>query len=231
MQPALRFEVLHQGIRCNLAGINGDGVLCVSLEYLKRQDEDARLACRVGGLWTDTNPPHFGKHVYWESPDVAVGDEWTIRILPGGEFDPPSCEKATPAKVVHDPDFGELKYSSNAWLGEFAFAALPFSTARIHLVSDESGVLDWQRRCLLELRARHAELWPEIAELILRCEPRYESREKIDEIFAPRVFIDLEGESEPPRVEMDYHARLDDCHAGFSVRLRDWTIVEFSQLR
>jgi hypothetical protein len=75
------FLVAVNGKRVTLAGIGNTGVLGVTLDWvggksLEGGDLEERLKLSIGGLDTRTS-----KHVYWDSPGIAVGDEISIKIV------------------------------------------------------------------------------------------------------------------------------------------------------
>ena len=46
---SVRFEVLRNGHRLCISGINGDGVLTVMVDYVKHKGKDPDLGLSVGG--------------------------------------------------------------------------------------------------------------------------------------------------------------------------------------
>lgn len=96
-----RFEVLINGERRCVMGVEGFGVLSVITSWVMREadqkpaqapeDEwvgpELELGC--GGLRSDTN-----QHVHWMRRELSEGDEVTIRVLGPGDFDPPAEERA-----------------------------------------------------------------------------------------------------------------------------------------
>ena len=98
-----RFEVFVNGRKVALSGVEATfGVLSVSAHWVKRNptgvppkmrakssfDEESflREACalEVGALNTITN-----EHISWGRHELKPGDEVTLRVLPGGEFEAP----------------------------------------------------------------------------------------------------------------------------------------------
>ncbi len=81
----VRFEVLVNGERRCVAGIDGLGVLTIITKWVMR-DEDSRqrLLLHVGGHRIAAD-----QSVKWVTEDISMGDEVTIRVLRPGDFDEP----------------------------------------------------------------------------------------------------------------------------------------------
>ncbi len=95
-----RFEILKNGQRLCISGINGDGVLSVCVTYVKQADSELSHDLQIFGLgmFGGSNDRH--RHAAWTSPQITVGDEISIRILPPGEFDEPSGMTGTLRKLL-----------------------------------------------------------------------------------------------------------------------------------
>lgn len=93
----IRFEVLVNKERLCVAGVHGMGVLSAVLFWIQRQslqraaelslEDKDDLILEVAGL------ENFGhselEHLKWIRRSLNPGDEVTIRILNGADFDPP----------------------------------------------------------------------------------------------------------------------------------------------
>ncbi len=101
-----RFEVLKNGKRVCISGIIGDGVLCVGLNYVSHPGQESTYDLQIGGLGMFDGSQDRQHHASWPSPDLAVGDEITIRILPPGEYDQPYGMIDTARKTIEDPELG-----------------------------------------------------------------------------------------------------------------------------
>ena len=219
-----RFEILKNGKRVCVSGIDGDGVLTVTLAYVKHPGEESTHDLQVGGLGMFDGSQDRQHYATWPSPNIATGDEITIRVLAGGEFDEPHGMTGSPQKTQDDPDFGELRYYIDSWDANITFDAAPISTAHIHLRGVESGPSQFQRDLIKELRERHVRLWPDICSALVKCHPEIKTTEELSSRLVPHVGINMYDESN--RIELTYSVDGDPEFRGYFVTLRDWTIAE-----
>lgn len=224
IEMATRFEILKNGERVCVAGINGDGVLSVGLDYVKHPGQDCTHSLHIVGLGLFDSSQERQHHAAWPAPGVATGDEITIRILPPGWFDEPHGMTGSPKQTLNDPYLGRLNYYVDAWDADISFDSAPIKTAHIHLRADESGPTRAQRRLLGDLPVRHSELWPEIAAALVRCHPTIETVDELSMQIAPRVGINLY--EDPATVEILYNVRGDPEYRAYFVTLRNWQIAE-----
>ena len=78
----LAFQILVNGnVVCTAGAGPNDRVLGTALSWTHRDPD--RLSFSVGGI------PESDQHVDWNVPDVAIGDEITIRIIDTENVDPP----------------------------------------------------------------------------------------------------------------------------------------------
>jgi hypothetical protein len=80
------FMVSVNGRHVCTAGIGPDGVLSTMLTWVgggPNRDPEGHLHLRVGGLDSRTD-----EHVDWTTPELAVGDEVTVRVVEVEEVDP-----------------------------------------------------------------------------------------------------------------------------------------------
>ena len=94
------FKVSINGRHVCTAGIGSDGVLSTILHWAgggPHQDEEGDLRLHIGGLDCRTD-----EHVGWLAPDVAVGDEITIRIIEAEHVDTEGSRR----KAQRQPDGG-----------------------------------------------------------------------------------------------------------------------------
>lgn len=224
-----RFEILKNGKRVCISGINGDGVLSVGLTYVKHPGQELAHNLSINGLGLFDGSQDRHHHAGWLTPDVTVGDEITIRILSEGEFDNPYGMTAKPAKTLDDTDFGKLSYYIDAWDAVVAFDSAPLTSAHIHLRADELGPSLAQRNLFRELAARHAELWPEISAALVRCHPEIETIHELSTRIVPRIEINLQSDSDT--VRLSYRIDGDPEYFAYYVTLRKWKISEVYMAR
>jgi hypothetical protein len=76
-------------------------------------------------------------------------------------------------QTTTDATFGKIAFNIDAWDGlvRFEHKLSGTSTFAVHVWADESGPTSSQRGTFEELKARYAELWPVIAEAMVRCHP------------------------------------------------------------
>jgi len=219
-----RFEILKNGERVCTSGITGDGVLSVSVMYVKHSGHDSTHVLQIGGLGMFDGSQDRQHHAAWPSPDVAAGDEITIRILPPGEYDQPHGMMGSPRKTIDDPEFGKLNYYINAWDADIVFDSAPFESAHIHLRADDSGPTQHQRELLRELRSRHMQLWPEVLSALVKCHPEIKTSDELSERLVPHVGINMYDDSNS--IEIIYSVEGDPESRAYFVTLRDWEIAE-----
>lgn len=221
-----RFEILKNGTRICVSGINGDGVLSLGLDYVKRSNREGNHKLHIGGLGMFDRSEDRPVHARWAAPQVSPGDEITIRILSPGEFEEPLGMTGSPKKSLDDPDFGHMDYYVNAWVADIAFDSHPLKTARIHLRANENGPSQLQRDLVLELRARHAQLWPELCDALVRCHPEIDAGDELTRRLVTRIGIDLEDD--PSTISISYRVSGDPEFRSYFVTLRNWEIAEVS---
>ena len=219
-----RFEILKNGKRICISGINGDGVLSVGLSYVKRAGEESTHDLHIGGLGMFDGSQDRQHHAGWPAPDIATGDEITIRVLPAGDFDDPEGMTSSPNKTIDDPDFGQLNYYIDSWDADIPFETEPIQTAHIHLRANDSGPTKNQRQYVNELKHRHAQLWPEIRTALVKCHPEINTSDELSSRLAPHIGINMYDDSNA--IELTYSVDGDPEHRGYFVTLRDWQIAE-----
>ncbi|MEL7264065.1 MAG: hypothetical protein AAFN70_12340 [Planctomycetota bacterium] len=84
-----RFEILKNGQRICIAGINGAGVLSVDLTYMKGAGQQEAHHLQITGMGTFEDSQDRQCPAEWPSSGVGFGDDITIRVLPTGKFDQP----------------------------------------------------------------------------------------------------------------------------------------------
>ncbi len=218
-----RFEILKNGKRVCISGINGDGVLSVGLSYVKRSGEESTHDLNIGGLGIFDGSQDRKHHAGWPAPDIATGDEITIRILPAGDFDDPEGMTGSPSRTIEDPDFGQLNYYIDSWDANIPFETTPIQTAHIHLRADDSGPTQNQRESLNELKSRHTQLWPEICAALVKC-PEISTSDELLSRLVPHIGINMYDDSNA--IEITYSVDGDPEYRGYFVTLRDWKIAE-----
>ena len=70
-----QFEILRNGERVCISGIDGDGVLSVSLNYVKHPGQDGTRDMRIGGLGFYDGSQDRQHHAGWPAPAIVIGDE------------------------------------------------------------------------------------------------------------------------------------------------------------
>jgi len=221
-----RFEILKNGERVCVAGIDGDGVLSCIVNYVKGSDEEGTHDLNIGGIGIFDSSRNSRNHAVWPAPKISPGDEITIRILPPGAFDLPFGMSASPKKTLNDPDYGQMSYYVNSWDADIAFDNYPFKSAHIHLRAGESGPSQLQRSLIRELCIRHDQLWPAVCSALVRCHPEIDTTEELTRRIVPHVNIDMTDESED--IELSYTVEGDPEFHGYVITIRNWEIVEVS---
>jgi hypothetical protein len=77
------FVVHHNGKQLCTAGIGANGVLSAIVDWVGRGDL-GEFHMHVGGLDSASD-----EHVRWQVPEIAVGDEITIRLVEADTIDQP----------------------------------------------------------------------------------------------------------------------------------------------
>ena len=222
-----RIEVSVNGKRICIAGFDSIGSLTALVEMARRQDDEpVRQTMTIGGFGqyqVNQRKPQFAN---WSVPEIGVDDEITIRILPPGEFDPPNPSNVRPLTSVEIDDqvFGSLKYQIDAWNGEVEFDHPPMKKAFVHLVGSEEEASPTHKELFLELKRRHDQLWPSIAEALVKCHETITTTEELETQLQPLVGINMYDESS--RIELVYNCENDPEMRGYFVTLRDWEVVE-----
>lgn len=219
-----RFEILKNGERVCISGINGDGVLSVGITYVKHPGRGHTHDLQIGGLGMFDGSQDRQHHAGWPSPGVTTGDEITIRILPAGEFDEPAGMAGNPQETVDDPDFGQLNFYVDSWDADIPFDSVPIESARIHIRAGASGPTQNQRDLILDLRVRHAQLWPDICSALVKCHPEIKSSDELSSRLVPNIGINLYDDTNT--IEITYRVQGDPEFRGYFVTLRDWEIAE-----
>lgn len=226
---AVRFEVVHNGKRVCTSGIDGDGVLNVMLCYVKHADSDPKYDLEIGGLGHYHPARPGSQHVSWPRPEtVGIGDEITIRLLPPGDFDPPVGMAPLTAGSIDDPLLGHIDYNIDAWNGTASFDFPPFTSAHVHMVESADGPSDSQRALFQEFKNRHPDLWPVIADALVRCHPEIESRDELLRRIRPEIGINMYDDS--GSLEISYSVDGDPEHRAYVVTVRNWEIAEISSV-
>ena len=220
-----RFEILKNGERICISGIDGDGVLSFGLSYVKHPDEELEHSIHIGGLGMFDGSRDKKHHANWPAPEITVGDEITVRILKPGEFDDPIGMTSSPAKTIDDHDFGTLNYYVDAWDADIQFRSPPIETAHIHLRADESGPTQRQRDTIDELRTQHVRMWPEILTALVKCHPSIETREELAGRLNKHIGINIYDDSN--NIELTYSLEGDPETRSYFVTVRNWEISQF----
>lgn len=219
-----RFELLKNGKRVCISGINGDGVVCVGLNYVSHPGQKSTYDLQIGGLGMFDGSQDRQHHASWPSPDVAVGDEITIRILPPGQYDQPYGMTDSARKTLEDPELGKLHYFINAWDTDISFDSAPIESAHIHLQAGEAGPTQHQRNLIHQLQDRHVQLWPEICSALVKCHTDIKTSDELTKRVVPHIGINLYDDSNA--IEITYRVKGDPEFRGYFVTLRDWVITE-----
>jgi hypothetical protein len=219
-----RFEVLVNGERVCLSGVDGDGVLSATVDYVKHAKKHPTYTLHVGALGRFNASSDRQDHANWLTPSVGIGDEITIRILPGGDFDDPAGMTRHPARTMEDPVLGRLNYHVSAWDGDIAYDRPPLAEAHIHLVAGDSGPSEQQRCAIQELIRRHTDVWPEVSAALIRCHTNIKTVDDLNTRIDPRIGINMYGDSDT--LELTYRFRGDPGQKAYFVKLRDWRVVE-----
>jgi hypothetical protein len=219
-----RFEIMKNGERVCIAGIDGAGVLSIALNYVKHSGKGASHSLHIGGLGIFDGSQNRQHHASWPAPQITAGDEITIRILPPGEFDPPAGMTSSPRKTIDDPEMGTLNYYIHSWDADIAFDAPPITSAHLHLRAGDSGPQPHQRDLLRELRRRHPQLWPEICSALVKCHSDIKSTEELTNRLIPHIGISMDDDRNT--LEITYRVEGEPENRAYFVKLRDWVVAE-----
>ena len=219
-----RFEIVVNGERVCISGLEGDGVLATMVNFVKHADEDGKYELSIGGLGRFLSTQDHPHHADWPKPSVSIGDEITIRILPEGEFDLPQNMIGSPRDSIADEQFGDLNYNINAWDGDIGIDCPPFTQCHVHLWADDDGPSDSQRQRFADFLTRHNSLWPSIAAALVRCHTEIDSINELVAKIHPRVCINMQPDD--TELELAYSVDGDPEFRGYFVTLRDWQITE-----
>jgi hypothetical protein len=105
----IRIEILVNGKREAIAGVESFGVLTAILQWVKRDPAALPVGEGAPGLdeWIENKAlltvggMNAREHLRWLEIDLRTGDEVTLRVLPSGQFDSPIAIKpqcASPAQ-------------------------------------------------------------------------------------------------------------------------------------
>ncbi len=219
-----RFEILKNGTRICVSGINGNGVLSIGLSYIKHPGESLTHLLQIGGLGIFDGSLDRPHHATWPAPEVTTGDEITIRILPPGKYDEPQELTGHPSQTIDDPEFGKLNYCIDSWDADIEFASPPIESAHIHLRGHDSGLTQLQRDLLRELRSRHSQLWPEIRSALVKCHPDIETAVELSRRLIPHIGIDMYDDTNT--IGLTYRVQGDPEFRAYFITLREWEITE-----
>jgi hypothetical protein len=220
----VRIEVIHNRKRVCVSGIGGDGVLSAHVTYVKHPNEEPSYELSVGGIGQLDPKLEESKLLSWPSPEIAVGDEITIRVLPPGDFDLPQGMTKTPSASVDDSVFGKLDYNINAWDGDVEIACDPFSACHVHLWSNTEGPSGSQRQRFTKFIAKHDDLWPTIAESLMRCHTQIHTVAELFDRIHPRICINMSCDDND--IEISYSVDGDPEFRAYFIKLRNWEIAE-----
>lgn len=85
-----RYEILINGKRLCICGLNGKGVLAINMTHVDSDQNQQPHNIKPGALGHFDKTIKESHHAQWPSQELKEGDEVTIRILPPGDFDPPT---------------------------------------------------------------------------------------------------------------------------------------------
>lgn len=225
---SVRFEVILNGERLCISGIEGNGVLSNSVSFVQREGEEPTCKMYVGGLgaYHPSDKRDYG--VAWVNSKLKPGDELVIRVLPPGNFDVPKGMLASPEIVVADPLFGDMEFGAGAWNSDISLELGPFTSAHIHIWADKNGPTESQRDFFSELVKRFERLWPDIKKALLTCHDTITNENEFDTELVSHVDIDMHND--PMTLSMTFHFEKDPEFVGYMIKLRDWVIVEVLSL-
>lgn len=92
----IAFEVTVNGKKVTRAGIDGDGVVSLTLSRVT-QDGEGDLVLEVSGLAGD-------EHVAWYRSELTAGETFAVEIVETDEVDPPATRYAADADVVESAE-------------------------------------------------------------------------------------------------------------------------------
>ena len=221
---AARFEMILNGERVCISGLDGVGVLSTMVNYANHADSGGAYELSVGGLGYFLPNQDRLHHADWPKASVAVGDEIIIRILPDGEFDLPKNMVASPSHSIVDVQFGKLDYNINAWDGDVEISCHPFTICHVHLWSDGDGPSDSQRERFDAFVDRHDSLWPTISESLVCCHTDINTISEFADRIHSRICISMQPDDSD--IEVIYTMEGDPEFRAYFVTLRNWEIAE-----
>jgi hypothetical protein len=130
----------------------------------------------------------------------------------------------SPRETVNDPDFGQLNHYIDSWDADIRFDSAPIESAHIHIKADDLGPTQNQRALIVELRDRHAQLWPSICSALVKCHSEIKTCDELSSRLIPHVGINLYDDSRT--IEITYRVDGDPEFRGYFVTLRDWELAE-----
>lgn len=134
---------------------------------------------------------------------------------------------------MSDPDFGAMRHNNiDAWdcRMDFDFPHLNARQFAVHVWASLDGPTPLQRQVFRELKRRYKQLWPKIADGILRVHPSHTSAEALANAVGKYVSVHLggfteDGEFTEDAVELVYDLAGEPSR-GYFVRLNEWNVRE-----
>lgn len=135
-------------------------------------------------------------------------------------------------KTMVDPDFGSLKFCVDSWDGLAPFAFEPGRATHfdVHILAPETGPTSAQQTVYRDLKSRYGELWPEIAQNLVKCFDGVSSVDELCTYLSPTVGLYMIEEFDDPsqaEIELVYDINRPDVEGrSCFVRIRPWEVIE-----
>jgi hypothetical protein len=146
-------------------------------------------------------------------------------------FSRPFGEK-TPPETINDPVFGTLTRDTakDDWTGSVDLAHPPTRLQKIHVMIDAGSgpPTNAQRRFLLELRDRYAQLWPVMARALANYHEEFKTIELIQALVdEPTLTIDRFNDGERRHWTLQFSLNDEqEGDMGYFIDFVDWEIAE-----
>ncbi len=139
---------------------------------------------------------------------------------------------AVGSKTIEDPDFGSLKLCVDSWDGLAPFAFEPANTTHfsVHILAPVSGPTSAQQALYREFKSHYDQLWPSIAEALVKCADDGSTIDELCGCLDPTVGLYMIEEFDDPSLaefELVYDlSRPDEEGRSCFVRLRPWVVID-----
>lgn len=221
----VRIEILCNGQRIALPGIDGNGVLSTCVTYVKAPAKDGIITLETSGVGHYGDVSGVSAAASWPTHELQIGDEITLRVLRHAEFEMPT--KLLPeSQKINDDQFGEVTIRGGGWSFSLPFDHPPLASARFYVHAGGSGPTLRQRSVIHEFTKRYKSIWPSVSVALLRCHGGIASVEELLNSMEPEMKV-VVGAGDPAVLTLSY--RIDgESGRSYIVTIREWDVVEIS---